>query len=330
MRDNLVFKQINFRTLRLTQVLKAAVGSGLAIIIALALGLMNAPSAGIVTLLTIQNTRRETIQLVLKRLAGFVLATLLLWFSYSVAGFDAPGFGLFVLLFVGLANLLQLTDAISMNAVLATHYLVWGEVTPALVLNEAGLLFVGMSIGILLNLAMPHTLPYIREEQAKLDGCIADLSCRIAANLRGEEKLLDFETLNEQMEHTRKLSLELVDNTRRQYTRYLAAYLEMRRQQIHVLENIAKRAEDQNEVLPQSLDMAAFLERIAADFSENNDAFTLLSEWEALRTAYREQPLPETRAEFELRAGLLQILEDLHYFLSLKASFYLDWSDIEK
>ena len=99
---------------------------------------MNSPSAGIVTLLTIQNTRRETLQLVFKRLAGFVLATLLLWFSYTVVGFDAWGFGLFVLLFVGLANLFDLTDAISMNAVLATHYLVWREITPALVFNEAG------------------------------------------------------------------------------------------------------------------------------------------------------------------------------------------------
>lgn len=330
LRLNLSLKPFSFRTLRLAQVLKAAFGASLAIIAALALGLINAPSAGIVTLLTIQNTRRETLKLVVKRLLGFVLATILVWISFSLVGFDAWGFGLFVLLFVGLANLFRLEDAISMNAVLATHYLVWGRIDLNLILNEAGLLVLGMFIGILLNMAMPRSLPYIRSEQAKLDKQIADLCCCIAKRLRGEEIRIDFSSISRQMKHTQAQALELADNTWQHYSRYLAAYVEMRRQQILVLENIAEQMADQVEVLPQSLDMAYFLESIAREFHEDNDASGLLTDWENLRGDYRLQPLPLSRREFEQRAGLLRILEDLQYFLRLKAAFFLDWIDVEK
>lgn len=325
MLKQLGFSQINFRTLRLQQVLKAGFGAAIAIIAALGIGLLNAPSAGIVTLLTIQNTRRETFKLIALRLLGFVLATTLAWLAFTLVGFDAWGFGVFVILFVGLANLFGLEDAISMNAVLATHYLIWGEINLGLVANEAGLLGVGMGIGVLLNLLMPRALPYIKDGQAKIDSQISDNLCRIASLLRGQTTPLHFEELELRMEQTTADALEAAGNTSDQYVRYLNAYLAMRRQQIVVLKQMAERIPNDLLLLPQNLSLAMFMEEVAAEFSEDNDAHDLLERWSLLRDAYRQQPLPSSRKEFEQRAGLLQILEDLRYFLRLKQQFYSQW-----
>lgn len=325
MKRLLGLKQIDFRTLRFWQVLKAGFGAAIAIIVALSIGLLNAPSAGIVTLLTIQNTRRETLKLITLRLMGFVLATVLAWLSFTIVGFDAWGFGVFVLFFVGFANIFKLEDAISMNAVLATHYLIWGEINLRLVANEAGLLAVGMGLGIILNLLMPRSLPYIKDGQLEIDAKISEILCQIASLLRGEASEINFADLDARMERTTADAEEAAGNTTDVYVSYLNAYLEMRRQQLIVLKQMEERAPRKRLRLPQQLSLAMFIEEVAAEFSEDNDAHDLLERWSLLREAYRQQPLPANRQEFEQRAALLQLLEDLRYFLRLKQQFYLQW-----
>ena len=58
------FKNINF-----IKVLKIAIGTGIAIIISEFLGLKYVSSAGIITLLSIQDTKKSTIKIALKRIA---------------------------------------------------------------------------------------------------------------------------------------------------------------------------------------------------------------------------------------------------------------------
>ena len=59
------------------QVFKIGIGSALAILIAEWMGLSYATSAGIVTLLTLQNTRKDTFHLALRRMTSFVVTMLL-------------------------------------------------------------------------------------------------------------------------------------------------------------------------------------------------------------------------------------------------------------
>lgn len=341
MADFLGLRKIEFRTLRFWQVLKAGAGAAVAIVAALGIGLLNAPSAGIVTLLTIQNTRRETFLLIAKRLLGFVCSTALAWIAFTTVGFDAWGFGVFVLLFVAFANLFGLQDAIAMNAVLATHYLVWEDINLMLVLNEAGLLLIGMALGVLFNLAMPRNLPYIRREQVEIDQQIVKILQELSKRLRGEPAETEsnerqeqdglyleslFSRLNKQMDRTAERTAEAAGNTWQPYMRYLAAYLTMRGQQISLLAGLMRQFDSAAEVWPQNFSLAAFLEEIALDFHEDNDASSLLKSWDELRGAYRMQALPQSRTEFEHRATLLQMMEQIRYFLRLKQRFHIEWS----
>lgn len=66
-----------FKNINLIKVIKIAVGTGLAIFIAGIFGLNYSASAGIITLLSIQDTKKSTIKIAVKRIAAFVLAMLI-------------------------------------------------------------------------------------------------------------------------------------------------------------------------------------------------------------------------------------------------------------
>ena len=129
------------------KLIKMAAGSAVSIMLANALGLLYSSSAGIMTLLTIQNTSKETISISLKRAAAFLIATALSFVVFESAGYHAVSYGIFLFLFIGICQFLKLSEAISTNAVLVTHYLLEGHMELSLVMNEALLLFIGAGMG---------------------------------------------------------------------------------------------------------------------------------------------------------------------------------------
>lgn len=62
--------------------LKIAAGSGIAIVAAEFLQLSYATSAGIITLLTVQDTRQDTIQLTVDRIMSFLLCVGLIYVCF--------------------------------------------------------------------------------------------------------------------------------------------------------------------------------------------------------------------------------------------------------
>ena len=83
-------------------------------------------------------------------------------------------------------------------------------------------------------------------------------------------------------------------------------------------------------VTEQAEPISKFLEKMSAEFSEINDAVTLLADLDGLFEHYSEETLPKSRDEFENRALLYHILCDLKSFVTLKADFAAKLEDNEK
>ncbi|MDF2541634.1 MAG: putative rane protein [Herbinix sp.] len=170
--------------------LKTGIGSALAILLAEMAGLLFSPSAGIITLLTIQNTKKETIFIALRRILAFLLAVISAYVVFSSFGYTSIAFGCFVILFVALCYIGNLKDGISMNAVLTTHFLIEKRMDKFLIINEVALLLIGMSIGIGLNLLMPRNLKKIRREQKNFELKVKELLSALAIELQQKEACL--------------------------------------------------------------------------------------------------------------------------------------------
>ena len=168
-------KQINLKQVNWMKALKIAGGGVAAILLAEALGLQNAASAGIITLLTVQNTRRETVMSSVRRFAGFGIMTLLSLPIYHFCGTAPWSFGIVLLLLLLLCYAFRMDDATPINAVMATHYMFAGGVSIGMVGNEILLLVIGSGIGVCLNWFMPRNLKksasWTKKSGASWNGC---------------------------------------------------------------------------------------------------------------------------------------------------------------
>jgi len=339
------------KKVNLLYLLKAGIGSAVAILLADLIGLSFSPSAGIITLLTLQNTKKETINVALKRFVAFLIAIMISYVLFESIGYTPIAFGLFVFIFVALCLLFELKDGIAMNAVLMTHLLVMKHIDLSLFMNETGLLLVGMGIGIVINLIMPRNKEKIRKEQIVLEEefkaaliSLAHLlkdkeSCLVQKNntkFRHVEVLnndgasssdlnkLDFEKLVILLDKLMISAYEEAGNSLLSDTRYIISYLEMRKLQTGVLKEIRDNIISVPVILRQTYPIAEFIESISASFHERNNVAGLLLELGVLKEHFRKDKLPESRDEFEYRAVLFQILKELEYFLVLKRNFILE------
>lgn len=307
------------------KLVKIAVGSAAAIFLADLLGLHYSTSAGIITLLTIQDTSRETVIISAKRICAFLLATAFAYAVFQIAGYSVPAYGIFLFLFIACCGPLRLGNAVSTNAVLVTHYLLEKDMSLSCIANEALLLGTGAGIGVLLNLYMPGKGKEIRMMQYGLEEDLRAVLLRMAEYI-GKKDRSDytgdcFDRLQADIDAGKKQAFAYMNNTFFQESKYFIDYMNMREQQTVILRDIYKKIVSMRTVLPQTGQVAELLRETAVTFGESNNARDLLAKREEVLMRMKDSGLPVTRQEFEDRAVLYGILMDLAYFLQLKKEF---------
>ena len=133
----------------------------IAVLLAQALGLQNAVSAGIVAVLSVAFTKKETLETARNRFLAFIAALLICALCFYTIGFSLPGFFVYLVFFIILCQFMGWNSAMAMDSVLVSHFLVFGEMTPQTLGNEAGLFVIGVGTGILANLFLRRNLDYM-------------------------------------------------------------------------------------------------------------------------------------------------------------------------
>lgn len=309
----------------LNKVSKIAIGSTISILLASAVGLEYSISAGIITLLTIQDTKKETIYISLKRVTSFIIAALLAFILFGGFGFTTINFGIFLFLFVGICSIANLQDGISMNSVLATHYILSGRIDITMIANEFALLLIGASIGTLINLIMPDNKNVIKQIQKEIEEDLRKILFRMAYFLREDDKgrytSQSFSSLQQHINLGLKHAYTNMNNTLFQESWYFIRYMEMRNQQLQILISIYEKIKSLTTVPDQATPLSAFIEQIANTLNESNNAKSLLQSEHHLEEGYKQNALPTSRKEFEDRAILFMILKDFKVFLLIKEQF---------
>lgn len=311
---------------------KIALGCALAVLLARELGLQYPTSVATITLLSIQNTKRDTLLVAARRCGAFACALAVALPMFLLLRFSIPALGLFLLGFVPLCQWLRLEDGLAMSVVLMLH--LWGSrtITLSTVLNEAILMSIGILMGILVNLYMPRRYKAIREDQRITEDRMRSLLRQMALLLEGrpddEETLAaDLEELRRHLDTARIRALHHADNTFQADMRYFLHYMDMRLDQYRILRRLQLtlgRLEDHPAPLPwQAEALSQFLTDTADSLHESNNALELLNQLEQLRISFRQSDLPTTREEFEIRAILYEAADEIHRLLIRKRDFAL-------
>lgn len=304
---------------------KTAVGATLAILIAEWLGLEYAVSAGLITVLSIQNTKKGSIQLAVQRVYSTVIALTISAIFFLLLGFNAIAFGLYLLVFIPIAVRLKVTDGIVVSSVLVTHILVEQSLSLFWFTNEMLLMAVGAGIGILLNLYMPKMDIEMKQQRQKIESIMRQIFFCFAQDLKREPVYLDEKKLIKQLSsyltEANEQSRRHFDNQLFADSRYYIKYIDMRTVQLRVIKQMSLSIHSVSILTNHATKMAELVEKTALSLSEQNPAEDLIKDVNQILTDFRQSELPKTREEFEGRALLFQFLNDLRYLLELKRDF---------
>ncbi|MEA5000174.1 MAG: aromatic acid exporter family protein [Candidatus Limiplasma sp.] len=309
------------------RIFEVTLGCCAAIAVAMALGLVNPMSAGVIAILSIQDTKRATLRSAMERFAAYALALLLAYGSFSLLGYHVLAFGLYLLPFSLLCYGLGLQASIPICSVSVTHFWIAGQMSPPMLLNSVLLMLIGSAFGITLNLLQPSSLKAIQQEQAHIEHRLQQTLESLAVLLRGGAGMKAVEDNLDQLRHTltcaQHKAMSHLDNTLTRDVRYYVRYVDMRLAQAAVLQRMADTlSQAAYRPIAKAFPLADLLAHTAAVLHESNDAVALLARSGDLLSSYRVMPLPSTREEFETRATLFRLLLDLEQFLSLKKGFF--------
>lgn len=330
---------------KLTKSLKIALAAVLAMALAQALGLENAVTAGIITILSIQGTKLETLKTAGKRALAFLCALLLAGACYGLLGYTVWAFGVYLFLFVLLCLAMRWQEAIAMDSVLVSHFMVKGCVWPLLG-NEALLFIVGTGFGILVNLHLRSRREQFTRLSDRVDGLIKEILGEMARRLNGEygsdseetgRTAMTRETPGQLQEQTlwqvqeRELLQALrqaedcavanYGNTPFSRDTYELDYVRMRQRQAVILQAVHENIRGLSYLPCQARQVAQLLERVRQEYHRYNNVEGLLAQMEELFGDMQTQPLPQSREEFEARAVLYYVLRQMEELLKIKRQF---------
>ncbi|WP_163654037.1 aromatic acid exporter family protein [Listeria sp. PSOL-1] len=310
---------------------KTAIGATIAILLAQWLGLEYAVSAGVITILSIQNTKKSSLLLAVQRIYSTVLALSISAIFFLITGFNAFSFGLFLLVFIPIAVKLKVADGILVSSVLVTHILAQKSLSLYWFGNEMLLMMIGAGLGILLNLYMPKLEVNLKNEQLKIEAIMRQILFSMSQGLKNQSAYLDndrrFTELKTALSKMQKNASQNHDNHFFGSSHYYVQYVDMRLVQYRILTQMKRHLiafEVSNE---QSMALASLTEKTALELAEDNSAASLIEAITKMVRDFRKTELPKTREEFENRAVLFQFMNDFRYLLEVKHDFHMEFGE---
>lgn len=307
--------------------LKIALAAAIAIAISGELGLKYSATAGIITVLSIGNTKRETLKTAVERGLAFLCALLLAAGCFGVFGYTLPGFTVYLLLFALLCLCVGWGAAIAMDSVLITHFLGEQSMAPVFLLNEVLLFFIGTGMGILVNMHLHRKEADFRRLSDEVDSQIKGILHRMSLWLPREDKSEYgsgcFEKLDKALEEARLCAAANYNNSVLERNPRELDYIEMREKQSIILKGIYENIKSITFLPEQAKQVAELFGKIEEDYHRENTVEELLNSLGKLLEEMKQQELPASREEFEARAILFYILMQTESFLNLKRDYML-------
>lgn len=307
--------KIGYRTI------KTAVGTSLAIIIAQFFHLEFFVSAGIITILCIQNSKKKSLRSASDRFIACSLSILFSFIFFEGIAYHPLVIGLMMLLFIPVTVIFKVNAGIVTSSVILLHIYSKGNMTWEIVFNELGLIVIGIGVALLVNLYMPSLDQELRTYQQEIEENFRSMLKEIAQYLRTNDSSWDGKEIADTvkiLEKAKSLAFRDVENHFVRGENYYYRYFKIREKQLEIIERTLPLITAIDLVLEQRYMIADFIEELSLSIHPGNTAKLFLAKLQHLREAFAEMPLPKTREEFEARADLLHVVKEIEQYLVIK------------
>ncbi|MEK8127060.1 aromatic acid exporter family protein [Paenibacillus filicis] len=303
------------------RVIKTAVAVILAIMIAQATGLASPLSTGLLAVLGVDVTKKRSIATSVQRIVASVFGLLLSVGLFVWLGYHVWVIGIYILLLYPILNRLKLKDGIVTSSVVMFHLYAARAVSFELVVNEVALLVVGLGTATLINvLYMPREDRQLLQYRLELEALFSRILIQLSLHLRDTghvwdgKELLDSEEL---LKRAAEAAMRKTENSLSQDRADWSVYFYMRERQLEGIGRMSQLVARVYQNLPHANLLAVIFEGLSEDVKVAHYTGRTERELERLEAQFREMELPRTREEFEVRAALLQLIEELKVFLSV-------------
>lgn len=310
--------------------LKTVLATYLSIYIATQLHLSYPMSAGIIAVLSVLDTRKASFRGAWQRIVSAIIALALASVLFTQWGYSLGVFGFCLLIYVPIVYRLNVQSGIGPSLVLVTHLFMDRIVNATSLLNEISLMLIGTGIGLLFNSYMPSQHKKIQDSQLLVEERMKEallLIHRALISGARQEATQAVTELRPLLHHAKQLVYRERDNQVFRNTDYFIRYFDMRSSQVKLLKQMIQAMALCDLDLAESKIIAGLFYLAADQLNEHNSAIWLMSNIEEVRADIRQRQLPQTRAEFEKRAILFQMLNDFTRFIQLKVDFYTEYAN---
>lgn len=304
------------------RVIKTAVAIVVAIGIAKLLGLAYYTSAGVITALCIQPSRKQSVLTSFKRIIACVLGLVLSLVLFNAAGYHIAVFLPLFLLLIPLLVRLKAQEGFGSSCVVIMHMFNYGKLDTQIIFNELLLIVISIGTAFIVNFYMTSQQKQLESYKQEIERQFAEIlnqfslyMCTGDNNWDGKE----FLTLPDVFAKAKQTAKIEEENQFSRKTSSLAAYFQMREKQFLILQRIAPIISMSDPVLEQTRRYADFLHELSLNVNDQPQGYS--EKLLAIRRANKTMPLPQTRQEFETRAELYQIASELENYLYLKREY---------
>ena len=319
-------KRVVFNTM------KIVLASIFAIVIAYSLDFSFYISCGIVTILTIQSTKKDTLHTAIERFMAFIIALVIAYGCFYFFGYTILAYCIYLVFYLFICQLCSWYSSMAVNSVLISHFLTFQMMTFPTIINELGLFGIGVSIGIMANLHLKKNI-YIEDLKSQADDQIRYILLRMSKRIVQDIDEYDgscFDLLYELISKAKTMSYENEKNSIFTFDDFDRKYISMRSKQTQVLYEMYKIIRNMHTTPFTAKMISEFLNKIANEYHLKNDCEQLLDEFYDLDAKMKSTPLPVERNEFEDRARLFVLLRRIEEFLLIKREFYKNVYSLNK
>jgi uncharacterized membrane protein YgaE (UPF0421/DUF939 family) len=310
--------KIGYRTI------KTAIGATIAVIIAQFLGLQFATSAGILTILCIQHTKKKSVQSSIARFSACILSMIFSFLLFEGISYNPLMIGILLILFIPLTVKLHIEEGIVTSSVIVMHLYSEHSITWSLIFNEILMISVGIGVALLVNLYMPSVENELKTYQEQVEESFRKIFKELACYLKRGESYLDEEEMNrveELLQKGKQIAFREMENRSVNEEECLYRYFVMREKQFYILKRMIPIVSSLSVPYEQNYMIADYIDSLARSMRPEGTGKIPLFRLEEMKQQFREMPLPETREEFETRAYLFQFLYEVEQYLLIKKKF---------
>ncbi len=304
----------------------------LASLLASLFGLQYAMTAGIIAILSIHLTKRDSLVYSFRRLVDGIFGLILSTIMFVGLGYEFYVFAIFIFVFAFSSWMLRIAEGIVPTLVLVTHLLAEEVFSLDLLLNEAYILLVALGIATIFNILYPTSSEKeLKSHVESIDQLVRDHLFMLSLLLKDpsyhDEYYRHYIKIDKEIQKTIDI-VELVDKDLLfQNDHSYLAYLHMRKEQNAYIRHMYQQALKIQRLHPYAMQISSFVQELSYDIGVYDKASIQLKNLDMLQQVYKDSTLPETREEFEIRASLYLILNEIESLLMVKIQFHHEFPE---